>query len=204
MKASAVILAGGSSSRLGQNKALVNLAGKPLICHVFEKVKDLVDEIIVVLSSRDQEIFIRKVLKGKIKITVDQYNRRSPLIGAFSGLEATTNEYTLLLPCDAPLISQGVLLFLIDVILNIDAVIPRWPNGYIEPLQAVYKTKAACEAARRALNENFMSMHAMINLLRKVRYISTLVLEKINPGLTTFFNVNTPEDLELAELLLMT
>ena len=61
MKASAVILAGGSSSRLGQNKALVNLAGKPLICHVFEKVKDLVDEIIVVLSSRDQEIFIRKV-----------------------------------------------------------------------------------------------------------------------------------------------
>jgi len=55
LERAAVILAGGSSSRFGREKALVRLAGKPLICYVFEKVADIVDEVIVVASSEGQK-----------------------------------------------------------------------------------------------------------------------------------------------------
>ena len=85
--------------------------------------------------------------------------------------------------------------FLIKIIQKNNAVIPRWPNGYIEPLHAVYKTEAAKSAAKKVLNEGKKEFKSMINRMNKVFYNSTIVLEKINPQLTTFLNINTVTDL---------
>ncbi|MDH5459844.1 MAG: hypothetical protein OEW71_02260, partial [Candidatus Bathyarchaeota archaeon] len=82
------------------------------------------------------------------------------------------------------------------------AVIPRWPNGYIEPLQAVYCTKPALEAAKNALSEGKLDIRSMVEKLRGIRYVSTLVLQQLDPTLRTFFNVNTPLDLKKAEFTL--
>jgi molybdopterin-guanine dinucleotide biosynthesis protein A len=108
----------------------------------------------------------------------------------------------LLLPCDTPLLSKDILLLLFDLCPNKNAVIPRWPNGYIEPLQAVYRTKPALEAAEKALSEGRLNMQAMVDKLRGIRYVSTLVLRQLDPQLNSFFNVNTPMDLKRAEKLL--
>jgi len=105
----------------------------------------------------------------------------------------------LLLPCDAPLVSTKIIQLLFDACNNRRAVIPRWPNGYIEPLQAVYHTQSAIIAAKTALDQGLMSMRSIIENLKEVRYISTVVLEQLEPRLTTFFNINTPEDLKKAE-----
>jgi molybdopterin-guanine dinucleotide biosynthesis protein A len=82
--------------------------------------------------------------------------------------------------------------------LNKAAVIPRWTNGQIEPLHAVYQTALALEAAKSAVAEGRLDMRGMIERMRGVRYISTLVLQQLDPELRTFFNINTPLDLRKA------
>jgi len=198
---SAIILAGGFSSRFGQDKGLLLLANKPLIKHVLNVINDVVEEKIVVVSSKVQAEKFARVVGPDVNVLVDLNDVQSPLVGALTGFEKAHGEYSLLLPCDTPLVSKDVLLFLLELCISRNAVIPRWPNGYIEPLQAVYYTKSAREAAKKALSEGKLNMRSMVDRLRGVRYVSTLVLQQLDPKLRTFFNINTPLDLKKAELM---
>lgn len=202
MDKSAIILAGGFSSRFGQDKGLLQLADKPLIRYVLDVLYGIVDETIVVVSSNVQAENFAKVTSSDIRIVIDSSDVQSPLVGALTGFEKAYGEYSLLLPCDTPLVSGDVLLLLLELCTNKNAVIPRWPNGYIEPLQAVYCTKAALNAAKKTLDEGKLDMQSMVNELRGVRYVSTLVLQQLDPKLRTFFNVNTPLDLKKAESMI--
>ena len=202
LQKSAIILAGGFSRRFGRDKGLVLLKGKPLILHVIDKVSPLVDSVLVVVSSGKQKEDFERILDNTICITIDTDQSQTPLVGAITGFQNIKSDYSLLLPCDAPLISRNIISFLFDTSLNKQAVIPRWPSGYIEPLQAVYHTKSSLNAAKTALNQGYMNMRSMINNLQRVRYISTLVLEQLENNFVSFFNVNTPQDLEKAESFL--
>jgi len=197
-----VILAGGFSRRFGQDKGLIDLAGKPLILHVADRISKVVNEPLVVVNSSVQKQKFESLLSHKANVVVDKHNAQSPLVGALTGFESAKGEYSLLLPCDTPFISTQIAQFLLDKCLNKGAVIPRWPNGYIEPLQAVYHTKLALTAAKKALEQGKLDLRSMIARLRGVRYISTVVLRQVDPKLLTFFNINTLRDLKKAESLL--
>jgi molybdopterin-guanine dinucleotide biosynthesis protein A len=202
LQKSAVILAGGFSRRFGRDKGLVVLAGKPLILHVIDRVYKVVDEILVVVSSEKQKNKFEVILEEKANLVIDKDDSQSPLVGAITGFETADAEYSLLLPCDTPLVSTQIVQFLLDMCVNRSAAIPRWPSGYIEPLQAVYRTESALTAAKTALKQGKMNMQSMIDNLSGVRYVSTMVLEQLEPDLLTFFNVNTPQDLNKAEAIL--
>ena len=202
MESSAIILSGGFSKRLGRDKGLVILASKPLVLHVIDRISNIADEILVVVGNKTQyEIFKDKLGKKAILI-IDKEEFQSPLIGAATGFEKAKGKYSYLLPCDTPFISTKILQLLYDLCKGKSAVIPRWPTGYIEPLQAVYKTKPALLAAKQALSQKNMNMQSMIANLKEVRYVSTMLLEQIEPKLETFFNINTIEDLKNAKTLL--
>ena len=202
MESSAIILAGGSSSRLGQEKGLVSLAGRPLIRYVLDAINNLADEKLVVVSSNTQAENYSRAAGSKAHILIDKGYGQTPLLGAATGFEAARGEYSILLPCDTPFVSKEVLTLLFDLRENRSAVIPRWPNCYVEPLQAVYNTDLSLEATKIALKENESNMKAIAERLRGVRYVSTLVLQQIDPELTTFFNINTSLDLRKAEAIL--
>jgi molybdopterin-guanine dinucleotide biosynthesis protein A len=198
---SAIILAGGFSNRFGQDKGLLQLANKPLIKHVLDAISTLVDEKMVVASSKVQAENYAKVLGSDVNVLIDVDDAQSPLIGALTGFKEAHGRYALLLSCDTPFVSNDVVSLLFELCINRYAVIPRWPNGYIEPLQAVYCAKPAYEAAKNALSEGKLNMQSMVDRLRSVRYVSTLVLQQLDPELRTFFNINTPLDLKKAELM---
>lgn len=199
---SAIVLAGGASKRFGYDKVLVPLAGKPLIMHVLDALNDIVEEKIVVVSSEEQAEKIAKILKLDVKIAIDQSKFQSPLVGALTGFKEAHGEYALLLPCDTPLVSREILSLILELCIGKNAVIPRWPNGYIELLHAAYRVKPALEAAEAALNEAKLDLRSMVERLRNIRYVSTLVFQQFDPQLKMFFNVNTPLDLKMAEALL--
>jgi len=180
----------------------VQLAGKPLVRHVLDKTKNLVEETLVVVSSKTQAEKYEKVLGSDATILVDNAEAHGPLAGANVGFREASGTYSLLLPCDAPFISRDILQLLLELCINKNAVIPRWPNCNIEPLQAVYCTEAALRASKEAVSSGEVKMQAMVDKLRGVRYVSTLVLEQLDPELNTFINVNTAFDLKKAEAIL--
>ena len=202
MKASVVVLAGGFSQRFGQDKALVKLAGKPLLLHVLDNLPRNIIERIVVASSEAQKESFERTVQDRANIVVDKINVQSPLVGALTGFENVNNEYCLLLPCDTPFISTQVVSLLLELCINKNAVIPRSPEGYIEPLQAAYNAKSALKAAETALEKKGRNLQSMIEYLSNIRYISTIVIKQLDPKLITFFNINTPIDLKRAETML--
>ncbi|HIE18911.1 TPA: molybdenum cofactor guanylyltransferase [Candidatus Bathyarchaeota archaeon] len=197
-----IILAGGTAERFGSDKGLLELAGKPLVLHVFDRIKGQVDEVIVVVGSTEQKKAYSKIFPSETKIHIDMEKENCPLIGALTGFANADGVYSILLPCDTPFISKDVIELLFEASSNVDAAIPRWPNGYIEPLQAVYHTRSALSAAKEALKKGKRRMRSMISLLHGVRYFSTLALREIDYNLLTFFNVNTTLDLKKASRLI--
>ncbi len=203
MDKSAIVLTGGSSKRLGQDKGLLKLNEKPLIHYVLDKVSSVVDETLLVVSSKSQEKAYKQLLKSNVKTVIDKHDAESPLVGALTGFESAHGEYSLLLPCDTPFVSSQIVSLLLELCVSKDATIPRWPNSHVEPLQAAYYTQSALTAANKAFKNKKMNMRSLIANLKKVLYVSTLVLKEIDPKLATFFNINAPEDLRKAERMLL-
>jgi molybdopterin-guanine dinucleotide biosynthesis protein A len=198
---SAIVLAGGYSRRFGQDKGILALAHKPLLKYVIDAVSPVMDETIVVTNSKERAAKYAKIATTEVQFVIDVCKSRSPLIGALSGFGSARGKYSLLLPFDTPFVSKEVVSLLFELCLDKTAAIPRWPNCQIEPLHAVYQTKPALEAAKSAMAEGKLNMRAMIEKLRGVRYVSTLVLQQLDSDLRTFFNVNTPLDLKRAMAL---
>ncbi|MDG6222306.1 MAG: molybdenum cofactor guanylyltransferase [Candidatus Bathyarchaeota archaeon] len=202
MKKSAIILAGGFSRRFGSDKGLVLLKNKPLVRHVIDNVSTVVDEILVVVSSEQQKINFEPIVGENTKIIIDEDESQSPLIGTITGFSVATGNFSVLLPCDAPLVSTKVVQLLFELSYDKNAVIPRWPSGYLEPLQAVYRTEPTLIAAKKALLQKHLDMRSMIENLNQIRYISTVALQQLDPKLNSFFNVNTLQDLKKVEIFL--
>jgi molybdopterin-guanine dinucleotide biosynthesis protein A len=198
---SAIVLAGGVSSRFGQDKGILEIANKPLIKYVIDAVNPLVDETIVVTNSQDRITEYAKVVATDLRFAIDSCESKGPLIGALTGFGSAHGKYALLLPFDTPFVSREVVSLLFELCLNKTAAIPRWPNEQIEPLHAVYQTKAALETAKIAVGEGKLNLRAMIEKMRGVRYVSTLVVQQLDPDFRTFFNINTPLDLKKARAM---
>ena len=201
MDKSAIVLAGGSSSRFGEDKGVVKLAGKPLLGYVVDAVRSVVDETIVVTSSADRVARYEKLVRDSVRFVVDTQEFEGPLIGALSGFGVARGEFALVLPFDTPFVSREVVSLLFDLCVGRSAVIPRWPNGQIEPLHAVYRVEAALAAAEAAVADGRRDMRGMIERMRGVRFVSTLVIMELDPELKSFFNINTPLDLKKAEAM---
>ena len=196
---SAVILAGGKSSRFLMNKSKAKLFGKPLLSHVVDRIRPVVDEVLVVVVSEEQKRVIENISLDPIRLVIDEYSVRSPIVGALTGFKYALGKYSILLPNDTPFISIKVLSLLFQLVVGLEAVIPIWPNNYIEPLQAVYETEAAYKSALKAFDEKKYRVNNILMNLTKLLYVSTTVLEKFNFTLNTFINVNTPQDMKEAK-----
>ncbi|WXG41504.1 MAG: molybdenum cofactor guanylyltransferase [Candidatus Freyarchaeum deiterrae] len=193
------ILCGGKSVRMGTDKGLVPLSGKPMLLYSLETCEEVFSEIFVVLGSNLNKSY-EELIGDRASILTDKLpDITSPLNGAYTAFENCKQKYLYILSCDMPFVNTEVLKLLREIITTEGAVVPRWPNGNIEPLHAVYRAKPSLEAAEKALSENRMDMLSMIKNLRSVLYLSTLVIEQLDPKLETFFNVNTVNELKRAE-----
>jgi molybdopterin-guanine dinucleotide biosynthesis protein A len=202
MEKTAVILAGGFSRRFGQDKGTLRLLGKPLIRHILDRVSAIVDQTLVVVSSKNQKTVFKQILSPDVEVIQDAYNVQSPLVGALTGFRNAKSRYCILLPCDTPLVSTHAISLLLNSCVPKEAAIPRWPNKFIEPLQAAYCTKPALAAAENALRRDEQKMQSMIQHLNEVNYISITRFKEMDPDLLTFLNINTPNDMKKIEKIL--
>jgi molybdopterin-guanine dinucleotide biosynthesis protein A len=194
----ALILAGGKSKRFKRNKALIKLRNEPLLVHVIRRVMELTHEIVVVIGKKDESNAFTAVLPTAVRTVKDKMEGKGPLVGIVTGMEELTSKYALVLPCDSPFIKRKVLEYLIRKAKGVDAVIPRWPNGYVEPLHAVYRVVPSISAAKDALRNKELRITDMIKRLNKVIYVGVNEIKQYDNELISFFNINALEDLKRA------
>jgi molybdopterin-guanine dinucleotide biosynthesis protein A len=89
---------------------------------------------------------------------------------------------------------------LVDGEEGYEAAVPVQPNGFFEPLHSVYHREKMGRACQRAMAEGERRIHAPLQEL-KVNRIPVDLLRPLDPQLLSFFNLNTPEDLERARAL---
>ena len=201
MDRSAIILALVDSKGFSEDKGTLLVEGKPLLKRVVEGIGGAADEIIVVTTSKQQAELYTKMLSPDIRFVVCADAAKGSLPQALCGLEAANGAYSLLLPHDSPFVSSEVVALLFDLAYGKAAVVPRTPDCEAEPLQTVYDTKQAIAVAKAAISEGDYDVEALVERLRCIRFLSTMVIEQLDPELKTFFRVITPLDLKKTAVL---
>jgi len=199
---SVIVLAGGTSRRMGPNKPLERLGGRSMLSRVVMTALSISPDVVVVAGNALQEARYKSEIPDCVMLTRDKIQEKGPLIGFYTGLEKVKSEYAAVLPCDSPFVRKEVVLHLHRVAKGADAAVPAWPDGRIEPLHSVLCVQSARSATLETLKAEMDTIREMIQQMDKVRFVSTDEIKEVDPNLVTFFNVNTREDLEKARKIL--
>ena len=188
-----IILAGGESKRIGTDKGLIDLNGKPLIRYVVESLRPIVDEIIVVVGSKERIQHYRNAVEDDVMVVPDLYDDGSPMIGLITGLTHAKGDYAVVAACDMPFINSELvdILFLLSFELNGTLLIK--PDGWIEPLPAVYNVEVGKRRAVQLRNDGDLRLRKVLETLPSVARILVERLKIIDPELRSFFDLDTME-----------
>jgi molybdopterin-guanine dinucleotide biosynthesis protein A len=192
-RVSGVILAGGESRRLGRNKALLRIGGQTLIERVLESIAPIAAEVIVVVASPEQAAALP--LPSEKRVVSDRYPGCGSLGGIYTGLSASREPWVLLVACDMPFLNPTLLRRLMAMRRGVDAVVPRL-EGQPEPLHALY-SKTCLGPMERMLQAGQLKIAPLFEAVR-VRYVDEGTIDRIDPDHRSFFNVNSPADVEEA------
>jgi len=133
MSITGIILAGGKSIRMGQDKGLFEMAGKPMIQHVIDHIEPLCDQILISANMEEYKRFGYPVDKDDIKDI-------GPVGGIISCLPHAKNEKCVIISCDLPFVSTEMLKKLIILSSTYEITIPRI-DEYLQPLCGIYVKK---------------------------------------------------------------
>lgn len=197
-----LILAGGRSTRMGRDKAWLELAGAPLVEQVATRLLPLAREII--FSANDPGAFDELIRRLPLpaKVAVDVHGDAGPLAGLHAGLSAATNNLVFAVATDMPFVNRRLVEVMAVACRQADAVVPRvqvpgFAMPQPEPLHALYR-KSCLPAIEAALNSGRRRVASFLEDV-DVCYLDEDVLRQVDPELRSFRNVNTPDDWAQAE-----
>ncbi|MEK7449057.1 MAG: molybdenum cofactor guanylyltransferase [Planctomycetota bacterium] len=202
---SGIILAGGESRRLGQDKAFLTLGSKTLTEIIRDKLKSVLGEAELIISANQLEKYKNfkrlspavagtdsSPLRRGEKIVPDVFPERSSLNGIYSSLRAAENFYGFVIACDLPLVNPEFIKYLINQREEYDVVIPESLTG-LEPLCAVYSKNCLSLMERQLKNKNFKIIEFFPEIKLKVINLKKIDWLK-SPEEAGIFNINTIED----------
>ena len=187
--ASAVILAGGKSSRMGQPKALLPFDHEPLIVHIVRALKSMFAEAVVV-AAPDQELPPLSAL-----LVRDEVAYQGPVGGIYYGLKAAGGDFCFVTSCDVAFTNLSLISYLISHISNYDVVVPFWQERF-QPLHAVYR-RSVLPLLKEQLERGELRPIFLYDKVR-TRKVHADEIRRFDPEGLSFFNINTPEDYEEA------
>lgn len=186
-----VVLAGGHSRRMGEDKASLVFADEPLLPRVVQRLRQVCDDVIVVART-EQEL---PALPDDVRVLTDLLPDLGPLGGLLTGLAAARTPFVFLAACDLPHLDPELVRWLAAHPARADVLLPQ-RDGHAEPTHAIYG--AACLAAiKGAVLSGELGMGSWLGSVR-VERIPEEAWRAVDPGGRSFLNVNTPEDLERA------
>jgi molybdopterin-guanine dinucleotide biosynthesis protein A len=192
--ASAIVLAGGQSQRLGQDKALLVLDSQPLLVRTLDRLAAISDDLIVVANDPGRYAH----LQLGVRFVCDERPGVGSLMGIFSGLRVARHRYALVVACDMPFLNVSLLRHLLSLAPGYDVVVPRLGDE-VEPLHAVYG-QSCLPAIEQVLAQGRRRIIAFFDHVR-VRHVLQGEIDSFDPEHLSFVNVNTPQDWERVQTL---
>ncbi len=191
MQATGIIMAGGRSSRMGRNKALLPIGGKTVIERIVMELSKIVSNMVIVTNTFEDYQFLG------LPMVQDQWKGMGPLAGIHAGLSASSTEKNLVVACDMPFISSqlgGILLTLLD---DYQVAVPD-VSGQLHPLFAAYRKDTLGEIEKSLQNHELRIRQFFKHT--KTKYVTEACLQKLHYHYQEqhFFNMNHPDDFERA------
>ena len=195
-----VILAGGHSRRMGQNKALMYLGTDTVIEHVIGQVLAVTNDLLLITNTPEPYTHL------DLPMHPDLVSNKGALGGIYTGLTYATNSSVLCVACDMPLLRPPLLHHLISSVGDHDAVVPYvkalncYPTRTFQTLCAVY-SKRCLRVIDQMFTEGELRVHALYERI-SVRAVAPAEWQQFDPEGVSFFNINTPTDFEKAKRML--
>lgn len=177
------VLAGGESRRIGRPKGLLPVGSATLIERVLRSLTEACETLLIVTNTPDLYRHLGVPMVG------DALPDRRSLVGIYTALLHTGGP-VFVCGCDMPFLNPALIRHLGSLAEGVDAVVPRHAGEY-EPLHAVY-AKACLEPIRRCLARGDRNTGFLREV--NVRVVETEELRRLDPDLSSFVNVNTPEE----------
>ena len=177
--AAAIILAGGQSRRMGQDKNFLRVGGLPLIQHIDAQLEPWFDEVLIGANDPGKFAFLQR------RVIPDREPGMGPLMGLLSCLAASGHDLNFVTACDIPTHDPRFLMRLIQAAEGVDIVMPLSADGRPEPLLAVYR-KSVCLAAEQVLQKGGRRLADLFEQV-KVKTVSM-------PAADWYRNLNTMDD----------
>lgn len=179
-----IILAGGKSSRMGFDKGLAKIAGKTSIEHVVAALQKVTDSIIIISNNNSYDFLGHPIYK-------DLVNPCGPMGGIFTGLSVSKTKKNLIVACDLPFVTDGILLLLLKNSSGFEIVVPLYKNK-IHPLCACYD-KSVCKQFFSFILDNKLSIK------KNILSFNYKLLPLDSSMQNELLNINTPEELRRVE-----
>ena len=189
----AAVLVGGKSRRYGRNKALEIFQGERLIERQLRKVQSLFTEVVVITNEPGDYLHL------EVTLLRDVIPGLGPLGGIYTGLLFAQGKSVFVTACDMPFLQPAVVKHMVQLSRNNDVVVPQKREG-LEPLHAIYSARCLPHIKKMLERGEFQVISFFPAV--KVCRLSQEELQKLDPHGLSFFNINTPDDMDRARELL--
>ena len=198
MDISFIVLAGGKSIRLGRDKVNEIIGDKSLLQWVISGISFYNTEIIIVTAKK--EPVPADIGYSRIRMTGDIFPGKGSLGGIYSGVAVSESFYNFIVGCDMPFLNRSLLSYMMEISAGFDLVLPRL-GTIVEPLHAIY-TKNCLVHMENLLKKGELQILKFFPDV-KIRYVEKEEIERFDPRLLSFFNINTEEQLNKAKEMLV-
>lgn len=187
---SCIILCGGQSRRMGQDKGSMIIQDKPMIKHILSTLNHHIDEAIIVLNDKSRvdrysEFINSNDYSYQITFLEDKIKNKGPLPGIMTGLGKINSNYALVLPCDSPYVSEKYIETIFSQIdVNYQAIVPYHDETNrlktSEPLHSIYKKEIIADI-EKLVNDDILHIKGLIEKIdTKFVLIDNKKIEKKN------------------------
>jgi len=183
MDLTGIILAGGESTRMGQEKALIRFEGERLIQRSLSILDHFCDSMLISSNNKALEVFGYEVIE-------DDHHNIGPIAGLSAALKASPSEHHLVIPCDTPFVNERLYEKILRHADDFEVVIAGTPDLYIEPLIGYYH-RSALDIIEKQIQKGMYKLHDALNLMN--------VKVEIFKDKHLFTNINSPDDLSRLE-----
>jgi molybdopterin-guanine dinucleotide biosynthesis protein A len=192
---SGIVLSGGQSTRMGEEKGLVQLGGRAMVEHVIAAIEPFTDELILVVGKGKTALYSSAGMRG-VRIVEDRAELVGPLEGLVTAMANARGEYIVASPCDTPFLRGQLCELVADRARGGDGAVPI-VRGYMEPLHAAYRRKTCLNVFERALKAGLRKPVDAYNELT-IERVEEEELRRLDPDLDSYWNLNTQEELARA------